>query len=170
LLQSWRQNLADRATGLKVGLAWAGNPAFNGDRTRSITLDRLSPLANVPGPAFYSLQKGDAQRQVDHPPAGLSLINLALELHDFADTAAVMCLMDLIITTDTSVAHLAGALGRPVWLMLQFVPDWRWLLDRTDNPWYPSMRLFRQQERGDWNGVISRVVQALAGFASGQVR
>jgi len=162
LLESWRQKLADSATGLKIGLAWAGNPAFKGDRTRSLTLDRLAALTNVPGVTFYSLQKGDAQRQVERAPARINLINLAPKLRDFADTAAVMCLMDLIITTDTSVAHLAGALGRPVWLMLQFVPDWRWLSDRADNPWYPSMRLFRQQERGDWDSVIEEVAKALA--------
>jgi hypothetical protein len=173
LLEIWRQKLADRSTGLKIALTWAGSPDFKGDRTRSLALDRLAPLANVPGVTFYCIQKGDAQRQINHAPAGLRLINLSPELHDFADTAAVICNMDLTISTDTSVAHLAGALGRPVWVMLQFVPDWRWMFDDPSSfqkspqmspqksPWYPSMRLFRQATWGDWNGVISEVAKAL---------
>jgi hypothetical protein len=94
----------------------------------------------------------------------MDLIDLGPRLHDLADTAAVMSLLDLIITTDTSVPHLAGALARPVWVMLQFLPDWRWLLKRQDSPWYPTMRLFRQQTRGDWEGVITRAAAALAAF------
>jgi ADP-heptose:LPS heptosyltransferase len=94
----------------------------------------------------------------------LELANLGPELNDIGDTAAVMSLMDLIITTDTSVPHLAGALGRPVWLMLQFAPDFRWLLEREDSPWYPTMRLFRQKSPGDWNGVIGRVAEALGAY------
>ena len=96
-----------------------------------------------------------------NPPPGLELVDLGPKLNDFADTAAVMSLMDLIITTDTSVAHLAGALARPVWVMLQFNPDWRWLLDREDSPWYPTMRLFRQPSRGDWDSVVQRVTEEL---------
>ena len=95
----------------------------------------------------------------------MELVDLGPELNDFADTAAVMSLMDLIITTDTSVPHLAGALARPVWVMLQFVPDWRWLLEREDSPWYPTMRLFRQPCRGDWDSVIAKVVDALPSLA-----
>jgi hypothetical protein len=104
--------------------------------------------------------------QVAQPPAGLALIDLAPELHDFADTAAVMGQMDLVITTDTSVPHLAGALGRPVWVMLQWVPDCRWLLDRQDSPWYPTMRLFRQKSAGDWAGVIQTVTEHLQSWCS----
>ncbi|MGD0388832.1 MAG: tetratricopeptide repeat protein [Tepidisphaeraceae bacterium] len=162
LLESWRQKLSASAAGLKVALAWAGNPNVKVDRARSMSLDRLAPLSEVRGATFYSLQKGEAARQAEQPPPGLRLVNLGPELHDFADTAAVMCLMDLVITTDTSVAHLAGALGRPVWVMLQFMPDWRWLLDRDDSPWYPTMRLFRQSARGDWDSVITRVAEALS--------
>jgi tetratricopeptide (TPR) repeat protein len=162
LVESWRQKLGDSAAGLKIALAWAGNPIVKGDQARSMSLDRLAPLSEAPGATFYSIQKGAAERQADQPPPGLSLVNLASELHDFADTAAVMCAMDLVITTDTSVAHLAGALGRPVWVMLQFMPDWRWFLDRDDSPWYPTMRLFRQTTPGDWLDVIRRVAKLLA--------
>ncbi|MGD0390086.1 MAG: tetratricopeptide repeat protein, partial [Tepidisphaeraceae bacterium] len=161
LLESWRQKLSASAAGLKVALNWAGNPNVRRDHARSMSLDRLAPLSEVRGATFYSLQKGAAGRQADQPPAGLPLVNLAPELHDFADTAAVMCLMDLVITTDTSVAHLAGALGRPVWVMLQFMPDWRWFLDREDSPWYPTMRLFRQAAPGDWLDVTQRVAERL---------
>jgi cytochrome c-type biogenesis protein CcmH/NrfG len=161
LVESWRQKLGVSAAGLKVALAWAGNPKVKGDRTRSMSLDRLAPLWEVGGATFYSLQKGAAAVRADQPPAGQPLVNLAPELHDFADTAAVMGLMDLVITTDTSVAHLAGALGRPVWVMLRFMPDWRWFLDRDDSPWYPTMRLFRQTTPGDWLDVVQRVAKHL---------
>ena len=151
---------------LRVGLAWAGNPEFKSDRTRSLNVQQLAPLAAAQGVKFFSLQKGAAGEQVKNPPVGLELVDLGPKLNDFADTAAVMSLLDLIITTDTSVPHLAGALGRPVWTMLQFVPDFRWLMEREDSPWYPSMRLFRQQSAGDWDGVIGRVVSALISLAN----
>jgi len=163
-LEFWRQKLNLSVTGLNIALNWAGTPNFKADRTRSITLDRLARLSQVRGATYFSIQKGAAEGHADRPPAGLRLINLAPELHDFADTVAVMCLMDLVISTDTSVPHLAGALGRPVWTMLQFMPDWRWHVDRDDSPWYPTMRLFRQRSRGDWDGVVGRVVEALGKF------
>ncbi len=166
LVQTWRHRLQSQPSGLKVGLVWAGSPTFKGDRTRSMTLDRLAALSSVRDVTFYSLQKGAAATAADRPPTGLQLVNLAPELHDFADTAAAMCMMDLVITTDTSVAHLAGALGRPVWVMLQFMPDWRWLLDRADSPWYPTMQLFRQKKPGDWDGVISHIAEALSALVA----
>jgi tetratricopeptide (TPR) repeat protein len=166
LVQAWRGRIESQSAGLKVGLAWAGSPTFKADRTRSISLDRLEPLARARDVTFYSVQKGAAAAQADKPPGGLRLVKLSDELHDFADTAAVMSLMDLVITTDTSVAHLAGAMGRPVWVMLQFMPDWRWLLYREDCPWYPTMRLFRQTRPGDWAGVIARVAEALSDFCN----
>jgi tetratricopeptide (TPR) repeat protein len=168
LVEDWRRRLAGQADGLKVGIAWAGSPTFKGDRTRSLSLDRLAPLGSVSGVTFFTLQKGAAAEQADRPPAGMRLVNLSGDLADFADTAAVMSQMDLVITTDTSVAHLAGALGRPVWVMLQFMPDWRWLLDREDSPWYPSMRLVRQKRLGDWEGVIERVVEGLRMLGDGR--
>jgi len=164
LTDAWRQKLGMSSAALKVGLAWAGNPRFPEDRTRSLALERLAPLGAVRGVKFYSLQKGAAAEQAKNPPPELELIDLGPGLNDFADTAAVMSLMDVIITTDTAVPHLAGALGRPVWLMLQFVPDFRWLLEREDSPWYPTMRLFRQKSPGDWSEVIGRVAEALAAY------
>jgi ADP-heptose:LPS heptosyltransferase len=110
---------------------------------------------------FYGIQKGAAARQCADVPE-LKLIDLADELNDFADTAAVVACLDLVISVDTSVAHLAGALGKPVWTLLAFASDWRWLLDRADSPWYPTMRLFRQHTAGDWRGPIDHVIAALA--------
>ena len=162
LVDAWSRTLGSPDGRLRVGLAWAGSPRFKGNRARSLNLQQLAPFAAVPGVKFYSLQKGAAGEQAKSPPVGLELVDLGPDLNDFADTAAVMSLMDLIITTDTSVPHLAGAMGRPVWLMLQFAPDWRWLLERQDSPWYPTMRLFRQSRTGDWDGVIMRVVDALS--------
>jgi hypothetical protein len=161
-VEAWRKKLSLSSGTLNVALAWAGNPGFKGDRTRSTTLDRLAALAKVRGVNFYSIQKGEPARQLEHPPAGMRVVDLGPELHDFCDTAAVMAVMDLVLTTDTSVAHLAGALGRPVWVMLQFAPDWRWLIGREDCPWYPSMRLFRQRSRGDWPGVVDQIAGELA--------
>jgi tetratricopeptide (TPR) repeat protein len=166
LLEIWRRRLDDKSTGLKIALAWAGSPTFKGDRTRSLSLDRLSPLAAVPNVTFYAVQKGPPAEQAANPPCGLRLVNLSPELNDFADTAAVMCRMDLVLTTDTSIAHLAGAMGLPVWVMLQFMPDWRWMRHREDSPWYPTMRLFRQNKPGDWEDVIRRVAAALSRFPS----
>jgi Flp pilus assembly protein TadD len=169
LVDAWSRTLGSPDGRLRVGLAWAGSPRFKGDRTRSLNLQQLAPLAaaaearpTARGVKFYSLQKDAAGEQAKNPPVGLELVDLGPKLNDFADTAAVMSLMDLIITTDTSVPHLAGALARPVWVMLQFMPDWRWLWDRDDSPWYPTMRLFRQPRIGDWDSVIARVVEALS--------
>jgi tetratricopeptide (TPR) repeat protein len=160
LAQKWRHRL--QRPPLKVALTWAGNPGFKGDRTRSMSLDRLAPLFEVRGAAFYSVQTGAAAEQARHPPAGVELVDLSPQLHDFADTAAVMSLMDLVITTDTGAAHLAGAMGVPVWLMLRFIPDWRWFMHRLDSPWYPAMRLFRQPARGDWGSVVAQAAAALS--------
>lgn len=151
-------------TALKVGLVWAGRPEHNRDRIRSLPLAALASLARLRGVAFYSLQKGTAMEQI--ADAALPLVDLASRLDDFVDTAAAIAALDLVITVDTSVAHLAGALGRPVWLLLPQVPDWRWLLGREDSPWYPSARLFRQPIAGDWQTVVDRVAVALEELAS----
>jgi tetratricopeptide (TPR) repeat protein len=164
LIDAWSRTLGPADGQMRVGLAWAGSPRFKGDRTRSMNLRQLAPFAAIRGIKFYSLQKGPAEEQAKNPPVGLELVDLGPGLKDFVDTAAAMSLMDLIITTDTSVPHLAGALGRPVWVMLQFVPDFRWLLERDDSPWYPTMRLFRQSARGDWDGVAARVAEALSAW------
>jgi ADP-heptose:LPS heptosyltransferase len=142
-----------------VGLVWAGNPEHQDDRRRSIAFDQLRPLLQVPNVHFYSLQIEP------RAPADTQVSDLAPHLTDFADTAAFISGLDLVITVDTATAHLAGALGRPVWTLLPFVPDWRWGLESADTPWYPSMRLFRQKTAGDWEEVIQRVAGELAAAA-----
>ena len=155
----WQARLGASAS-LRVGLVWSGNPAHKNDRRRSISFDQLAPLLAAPGVQFVSLQK--EVRPSDAEAMGRSpLIDLAAELHDFADTAAVVASLDLIISVDTAVAHLAGAMGKPVWVLLPFSPDWRWLLERHDSPWYPSAQLFRQPRIGDWASVIARVAEKL---------
>jgi hypothetical protein len=130
-------------------------------------LSRLAPLAAVDGAAFFSLQKGPAAAQAASPPAGMRMVDLSQHLHDFADTASAITALDLVITTCTSVAHLAGALGKPVWILLQYAADWIWLLDREDSPWYPTARLFRQPTPGAWPLVIERVAGELRRLAAG---
>jgi len=161
-VQMWRDRLAGHGSALKVGLIWAGNPHHKNDRNRSVKLASLAPLAQVPGVQFYSLQKGAAAAQAKTPPPGMDLIDRTDDLQDFADTAAMIANLDLVIAVDTSVVHLAGALAKPVWTLLPYCPDWRWLLKRQDSPWYPTMRLFRQPEIGDWDSVIQQLAAALA--------
>ena len=146
--------------GKKIGIVWAGNPKHTNDRNRSITLKQLSPLFDRDGPAWFSLQIGDAADQL--VTFRTFITDLGPELHSYSDTAAALSALDLLITVDTSVAHLAGALGRPAWVMLPYAPDWRWLLEREDSPWYPGLRLFRQERRGDWSGVVNKLAAALS--------
>ncbi len=147
----------------RIGLAWSGNAAYLDDRRRSIALQSLAPL-HSPDWQLISLQKElrreDRQVLAQRP----DILPLGEKLGDFGDTAAVIAQLDLVIAVDTAVAHLAGALGKPFWVLLPFAPDWRWLLGRDDSPWYPTARLFRQSSPGDWDGVIARVVAALAGW------
>jgi len=145
----------------KIGLAWAGLSSHQNDRSRSCPLKMLAPLATVRGVTWYSLQKGEGASQAADPPEGVTLIDMTAELTDFTETAALMSHLDLVISVDTAVAHLAGAMGKPVWTLLPFVSDWRWLLNRDDSPWYPTMRLFRQKSPGDWHGTVACVVEAL---------
>ena len=158
-VDAWRQRLRDEAN-LKAGLVWSGNPRHTNDRERSIPPATLEPLQSIDRVTFYSLQKWEEPSTASGLP-DLPLRSVAADLHDFADTAALIENLDLVISVDTAVAHLAGALARPVWLLIPFVPDWRWLLDRTDSPWYPTMRIFRQKQRRDWPGVVSDVAAAL---------
>jgi tetratricopeptide (TPR) repeat protein len=160
--RKWQHRLADDSPIVKVGLAWAGNPDHKNDRNRSMKLARLAPLGQAPGVRFFSLQKGATAAQAKTPPPGMDLVDWTEELKDFADTAALIANLDLVIAVDTAVVHLAGAMGKPVWTLLPFVPDWRWLLEREDSPWYPTMRLFRQNSWGDWDSVITRVADALS--------
>lgn len=163
---AWRARLS-ALPGMKVGLVWAGNPrSFNRiaaetDRRRSIPLACYAPLASVPGVAFVSLQKDAAGEQARSPPAGMVIHNWTGELADFADTAALVAALDLVIGVDTSVVHVAGALGVPVWILNRHGACWRWLRERTDTPWYPNARLFRQPRPGDWVPVIEEVRAAL---------
>jgi tetratricopeptide (TPR) repeat protein len=160
LAARWEERVAAAARGRKrVGLVWAGKD--RADMFRSTTLNELSAVGRAAGNWFCSLQKGAAALQ--QPPAHLELADWTGELSDFAQTAALVSRLDLVITIDTSVAHLSGALGQPTWLLLRDVPDWRWMLDRSDCPWYPTMRLFRQRRLGDWSEPIARVVEALGG-------
>lgn len=149
------------ATRLKVGLVWAGRPQQWDDRKRSISLDMLAPLARAAGVTFFSLQVGAAAAQSARPPDGMRLVDVTRSIADFSDTAALVSQLDLVITIDTSVAHLAGAMGVPVWVLVAHAPDWRYHLVREDQPWYPTMRLFRQERDGDWSGAIARVSEEL---------
>jgi len=151
----WKKRI--RGSEFKIGLVWAGNPDHENDHIRSIALSDFLTLIDIPGLQLYGLQKGAAAGQVSEIPTDADLIDLGPELEDFSDTAAVMINMDLIISVDTATAHLAGALGIPVWTLIYFSPDWRWMLDRDDTPWYPTMRLFRQQKRDDWQTVIRQI-------------
>jgi tetratricopeptide (TPR) repeat protein len=151
LTHIWRDRLP---TGPKVGLAFAGNPQHRNDRHRSLPLDLATRLPDIPGIRFVNVQHGRGAR-------ALGLPDLTRWMTDYAETAALIENLDLVISVDTSVGHLAGALGKPVWLLLPHAPDWRWLLDRSDSPWYRSVRLFRQQTPGDWTGVLDRVTGAL---------
>jgi len=167
----WRERLAGFA-GLRVGLCWAGDRSNNlnkivKDRRRSITLDALAPLGDVSGVQFVSLQKGPSAVQAARPPRGMELHDFTKDLHDFADTAALIDNLDLVISVDTAVAHLAGGLGKPVWLLNRFDTCFRWLQNREDSPWYRSLRQFRQPTPGDWTNVIDRARDALQRLGDG---
>ena len=156
---AWAQRLAHQ--GLRIGLVWGGAATHPYEQYRSIPLAQLAPLTQVAGVTFYSLQKGPATRQLKDMRAAVKLIDLDPMQADFTDTAAIIANLDLVISIDTSVAHLAGAMGKPVWVLLHHVPDWRWLLDREDSPWYPTARLFRQSRLGEWQDVVDRLGQEL---------
>lgn len=151
----WARRLS--ADGLRVGLSWAGNPAHKHDRERSIDVSAWRRLLDAPGVRFFSLQRDPSGLAGVTPSPDLAIADLTTDLVDFAETAAAIAALDLVITVDTSVAHLAGALGKQVWLLLPYVPDWRWLLGRTDSPWYPTARLFRQASPGAWAAVLDQV-------------
>jgi predicted negative regulator of RcsB-dependent stress response len=159
VVEKWRRKLS--AEKFKVGFAWAGNPTFVTDRDRSILLKNILPITSIAGANYYSLQKdlrhGDDEILNSTP----QIVRLDKHISDFQDTAAIMMSLDLVISSDTSVVNLAGALGRPAWVLLSFMSDWRWLLDRNDTPWYPTARLFRQVNIGDWTTVMDDVCTAL---------
>ena len=147
---------------LRIGLVWQGNPGQRRDVVRSCPLRNLLPILQSQSTMFFSLQTGDHGRsQIADLKLEERLIDVGKALTNFTETAAVVAALDLIITVDTATAHLAGALGRPVWTMLCHTPDWRWHLDRGDSPWYPTMRLFRQPKWGDWDSVVRQVQMCL---------
>ena len=161
--------LASSAT-FKVGLVWAGNPRHHDDAARSMRLKDLDPILRTPGVVFYSVQMPVPSRDEAEVRSHPNIVDLSGRIKDFLDTAAVVGAMDLVIAVDTAVAHLAGALGKPVWTCVQYSPDWRWLLDRPDTPWYPTMRLFRQPRRGEWRPVARQMAKELRRLVSGQPR
>jgi Flp pilus assembly protein TadD len=145
----------------RIGVIWAGRPTHNNDRNRSALLADFRPIANVPGIALLALQKGPKTGQAGEYYGHAPLINVGAEIQDYDDTMAILDNIELLVTVDTSVAHLAGAMGRPVWIMVPRAPDWRWLLEREDSPWYPSVRLFRQTQVRRWDDVAQRIAVAL---------
>jgi Flp pilus assembly protein TadD len=169
-MAEWAERLRD-IQGLKVGLVWSGNPrpedraAHLVDRRRSLPLSAFAPLAAIPGVTFVSLQKGEPAAQTRTPPPGMALVDHTDAITDFAHTAALVANLDLVISVDTSVAHLAGALNKPVWILSRYDSCWRWLRNRPDSPWYPSARVFGQTTPGDWDSVMARLAEALRQFS-----
>ncbi len=168
LITFWRESLGlpeakmpRPSCQVNIGIAWQGNPKTGWDRSRSIPLENFEALARLPGVKLFSLQKGSGISQLPAFTAQFPVVDVGARLKTFSDTAAVMANLDMVISSDTSVAHLAGALGVSVWTVLQLVPDWRWQLERPDSPWYPTMRLFRQRRLGDWREVFDRMATEL---------
>jgi hypothetical protein len=161
---AWRARLLDLLQpGIRrIGIVWAGRPTHSNDLNRSMHLSAFAPIAALDGLALVSLQKGPEQNAIADYFEPAPLLNLGAEIADFADTMAIIETLDLIVTVDTAVAHLAGAMGKPVWILLPYAPDWRWLLERNDSPWYPTARLFRQPSPGDWASVVRRIGEALS--------
>ncbi len=162
-VEIWQQRLGPR-TRPRIGLAWWGSQHIS---KRSLTIEALLPVLSLPGIEFHSLQIELPQVQRDWLAAHPLVIDHGDELRDYADTAALISLLDLVVTIDTSVAHLAGALGKPVWIMLPYSADWRWLLNRDDSPWYPTAHLFRQKQRGVWDAVVADVASELVAWSDG---
>jgi Tfp pilus assembly protein PilF len=161
LVEQWHRELG-QGGGFRIGIAWQGNPRYVRDRQRSFRLDQLEPLAHVAGVRLFSLQKGFGAEQIAELDGRLAVTDIGSRFTDFMDTAAVMRGLDLVITLDSSLAHLAGALGIPTWVAIPNAADWRWLTECEDSPWYPTMRLFRQRRWGDWDEVFVRMAGELA--------
>lgn len=160
-VEKWRPRLP-ASSGPRIGLVWAGNPKLANDLQRSLSLELILPIVSSSGAEFFSLQKDlrEGDREVLQTNARIHAVGP--DLGTFADTAAVVSMLDLVISVDTSVAHLAGAMGKPIWLLLPYIREWRWLLERDDSPWYPTARLFRQSRDGDWYGVLERVARDIS--------
>lgn len=164
--EAMAKHMAVDSSKRKIGLVWAGRTDSTERGKRPIPLRLLEPILQLPGVTFFSLQLGSAASQLSQVSTSMPIVDLSSHLHDFADTAAAISNLDLLISVDTAAAHLAGAIGAKVWTLLPFAADFRWFLDREDSPWYPTMRLFRQRHRGDWDEVISRVRDELLKFSS----
>ena len=162
----WRRKLA--GPDFKVGIVWAGSAMHANDYNRSCRLEHFAPIGRIEGIKLYGLQKGEPARQADELADEVALENLAEHFADFTDAAAAIESLDMVISVDTAVLHLAGAMGKPVWALLPFAPDWRWMLGRADSPWYPTMKLFRQEEWGDWNSVLRNVTEELRALVGRQ--
>jgi tetratricopeptide (TPR) repeat protein len=165
-VQRW-ENILGRKSAPRIGIAWSGSPAHRNDRNRSMALSRLMPLKSL-GATLVSLQNEARAGDENMLQGDWQILHFGPQLGNFSDTAALVSLLDLVISVDTAVAHLAGALGTPVWILLPFAPDWRWLLHREDSPWYPTARLYRQPRAGDWDSVLGRVKRDLASYLAGR--
>ena len=172
VVERWRQAMAAAIAGdpwagrggrpLLVGVAWQGSPTNPNDHWRSFPLAKVAPVADVPGVRLVSVQAVDGLDQIGALDGEFPIIDLeSRRAREFSDTAAIVSLLDLVITADTAVAHLAGGLGIPVWLANSAVGEWRWMVDREDSPWYPTMRIFRQSQLGDWDSVFRRMADVL---------
>jgi hypothetical protein len=162
-VKEWERKLGEKRA-LRVGLVWSGSTIHTNDRNRSLPLSKI--LQGIPPEvSLYSLQKEVRESDRATVESRKDIVDFSEELRDFSDTAALIYLMDVVVCVDTAVAHLAGALGKRVWVLLPFVPDWRWLLDRDDSPWYPTARLFRQPSLGDWEDVLVKVKNELIRMA-----
>jgi hypothetical protein len=155
---------------LKVGIVWSGSTTFGANHDRAVPLRMFLQWFALPGVQLYSLQKGPPEAELKALPANAPIIDLSPMIRDFADTAAAVAQLDLVLMTDSAVAHLAGALGKPVWVLLNYVPHWLWLLDRTDSPWYPSLRLFRPRAWSDWTGVFDQAVAELLTWSTSSLK
>lgn len=164
-IQKWKERIGTH--GYKIGICWKGNSTYGSDAVRSPSLDHFASISRIPRVRLISLHKGDGEKQLATLPEGMAVEVLGPDFDSgpdaFVDTAAAMKCLDLVITSDTAVAHLAGALAVPTWIALRNIPDWRWMLERTDSPWYPTARLFRQNADGDWTGVFERIEASLTG-------
>lgn len=166
--QQWKDYFKE-VNKLKVGIVWAGNPKHPNDLFRSCDLSMFMPFLTMPEVAYYSLQKNFEVEQLADLPSEVMIDNLADKIFDYTDTAACIEQLDIVITVDTSVAHMAGALGKNVWVLIPYVPDWRWMLNSENTPWYPTMRLFRQEKIGDWTPVVNRIADSLSASISSSV-
>jgi hypothetical protein len=153
--------------GLRVGICWAGNPQYRSDEQRSMPLRAPVPLADVPGIAWFSLQMGPACGQMQSLREKFPLVDASSGARDLAETTGLVATLDLVISVDTSVAHLAGAMGRPLWVVLPYLADWRWMEEREDSPWYPTAKLFRQRTSGDWGEPVERMREELRKLVHG---